>query len=242
MKTVVIDPGHGGNDSGAVGNNAVEKDIVLKVAHGLSRFLADYDVRTVLTRTGDKFLSLRERVALCNSTGSSSGRLFVSIHCNAASREQAKGYEIFTTPGKTDSDKAADLAMREYADRFPDRKQRADLADGDLDKEANFAVLKCKGPAILVELGFVTNREEADWLLREHTQAAQADAIGRAIVTFLDLEKRLKQNPDPINKPKPAPDPSPLPEILKLQDAMGKIQVQLAVMSGELAKMKARTL
>lgn len=109
---IVIDPGHGGEDPGTLGNGELrEKDIVLDIAKRLAAILdsrGGYDTR--LTRKGDYFVSLRKRKSIANEAG---GHVFVSIHANSAPNHRACGTEIFFVSPRGASDQAA----RELADR-----------------------------------------------------------------------------------------------------------------------------
>ena len=98
---VVLDPGHGGNDPGAVGRSGLqEKDVVLTIAREVKEILEQEKKATViLTRDSDRFLSLEERTWFANSRGSD---LFVSIHANAAPTPQARGVETFFLDNTTD--------------------------------------------------------------------------------------------------------------------------------------------
>jgi N-acetylmuramoyl-L-alanine amidase len=107
IDVIVIDPGHGGEDLGAIGpGKSMEKDIVLKISNSLFRLLRD-DSRfePVLTRQDDIFVPLSERTALANSVG---GDLFISIHANASSNTKARGLiTFFLADAKTDQARAA---------------------------------------------------------------------------------------------------------------------------------------
>jgi len=109
---VVIDPGHGGEDPGTLGNGKLkEKDIVLDIGKRLAAILdsrGGYDTR--LTRKGDYFVSLRKRKKVANESG---GDIFISIHANSAPNRRASGTEIFFVSPRGASDQAA----RELADR-----------------------------------------------------------------------------------------------------------------------------
>lgn len=85
MKTIVIDPGHGGEDPGAVFGNVREKDIVLKAAKKIAARLARKDYNVIMTRTDDVFIPLKDRTKIADSARAD---LFVSIHCNAAPRKR----------------------------------------------------------------------------------------------------------------------------------------------------------
>ncbi|MEW6348839.1 MAG: N-acetylmuramoyl-L-alanine amidase [Thermodesulfobacteriota bacterium] len=111
--TIVIDPGHGGKDPGAVSPDGrlKEKDVTLRIAHHLRRILnvTHPDIRVVLTRESDKTVSLKERAVLARSR---KGDLFVSIHCNADVEASSHGIETYYFH-KADSKKALDAAARE---------------------------------------------------------------------------------------------------------------------------------
>lgn len=105
--------------------------------------------------------------------------VFLSIHSNAGG---GSGFEIFTSPGQTKSDKVANIFCETYQKHFPDYTFRKDLADGDADKEANFYVLrKTDCPALLVENLFFDNRREAEYLLSEPGQQKIADCLVQCI-------------------------------------------------------------
>lgn len=94
IETVVIDPGHGGRDPGAVGIGGLrEKDITLELSRLLARALEERGFATVLTREDDRTLTLLERTALAEGAG---GDVFISVHVNAAPRRSAEGVELYT--------------------------------------------------------------------------------------------------------------------------------------------------
>jgi len=110
LDVVVIDPGHGGKDPGAIGTTKLkEKDVSLDVALRLDMALRSKGIKTVMTRSTDVFVPLAERTSIANRSG---GKLFVSLHCNAAKSKKAGGVETyFLAPTK--SDRAMEVAMRE---------------------------------------------------------------------------------------------------------------------------------
>lgn len=112
-KRIVIDPGHGGHDPGAVGpNNLFEKDVVLDIALKLRTILsADQNYEVFLTRDRDVFLPLEERTAIANSRNAD---LFVSIHANASPHRTAKGVETYML-NWTNNEEAMRVAARENA-------------------------------------------------------------------------------------------------------------------------------
>lgn len=174
MLRILIDPGHGGRDSGAVSGDGklLEKDVVLNVGRRVFDHLDDFGV-VELSRENDHFLKLHERAAKANA-----GNLdLLSIHANAGG---GRGFEVFTSPGQTDADPWATAVLQSLAAEFPDRPIRSDLADGDPDKEARFTVLtKTERPAILIELGFIDTEEGAAFLADGENQDRLARAIAR---------------------------------------------------------------
>jgi N-acetylmuramoyl-L-alanine amidase len=177
---VMIDPGHGGRDSGAVGPSGIpEKDIALAVSLQLAGMFSMNDlVEAHLTRYDDHFEELGER---CNFANSWEAHCFISIHCNAAEVASARGFEFWTSPGLTRADSLASKMWLAFRSTFPAMKGRLDGTDGDEDKEARFSVLVGTNmPAVLVELGFITNPDEEGWLLSPPEQALMVAALSSA--------------------------------------------------------------
>ena len=113
-------------------------------------------------------ISLSERVSTANKLAKSSDKpcIYVSIHANGFSDESANGWEVYTSPGETKSDKIATVLYEKAEAAFPERKMRKDTRDGDPDKEANFYVLvHTTMPAILSENFFMTNYRECHEIL-----------------------------------------------------------------------------
>jgi len=111
FSTIIIDPGHGGKDPGAVGyRGTLEKDIALDVAKRLEKKISkNMKVKTVLTRDEDIFLKLGERTRIANENN---GSLFISIHANAATDRRASGFETFLI-GPNKNEAAVRVAARE---------------------------------------------------------------------------------------------------------------------------------
>jgi len=113
IKTVVIDAGHGGQDPGALGKVAKEKDITLKLALKLGNFIEKNfsDVKVIYTRNQDVFIPLDERSKIANDANAD---LFISIHCNSTKSKTPFGTETYVM-GLSKSDANLDVAMRENA-------------------------------------------------------------------------------------------------------------------------------
>lgn len=172
-KKVLIDPGHGGYDPGAVGNGINEKDIVLSISKKVGDILKSKGCSVSYSRTSDVFIGLDERAAIANNIGVD---FFVSIHCNSAS-PQATGTECFTHP--TGNSKVKNLSVNiaaAIASKFgiPNRGH----------KEANFAVLRRTNmSAILVETAFISNYNDAQLL--KNSQDDFAMIIATEILKYL---------------------------------------------------------
>lgn len=187
---VVIDPGHGAPDPGARGRMSNEADVNLDVAVELSKILSSMGIAAPLTRSGPKRIHRDNRNADLSSRPAMANRLkadaFVSIHCNGAVAVEANGFEIYTTPGQNRSDALATAIFESWSKAFPSQRKRTDYKDNDPDKEANLKVLReALCPAVLVELGFITNPQEERFLIDRHNQHVMALAIAAGIDKFL---------------------------------------------------------
>ena len=174
-KAICIDAGHGGADPGAVGVTGVkEKDINLLVAQKVRDKLAD-DHLVVMTRDKDTYLNLSRRVEVANEEGAS---LFISIHCNAFTNPKAEGIETFHYHSSTQG-KLLALEIQRSLVAVTDAINRGV-------KTASFQVLRDTAmPAILVELGFLTNEKEKKLLNTEKYQDTCAEAIVHGIKEYL---------------------------------------------------------
>ena len=113
---VVIDPGHGGKDPGAIGvNGTFEKDINLLFAKIISSVLSSSNIKVKLTRIDDRYLYLRERI---NFAEKAKADLFISIHADASKNRQARGFSIFSLSDKASDKEAKELAHRENKSDF----------------------------------------------------------------------------------------------------------------------------
>lgn len=114
VRTIVVDPGHGGKDPGAVASDGTkEKDIVLDIALRLYKLLKnDGDFNAILTRKSDNFLPLASRTMIANSAKAD---LFISIHTNASYKKDTRGFEVYYMSDKASDDEAQDVANMENA-------------------------------------------------------------------------------------------------------------------------------
>jgi N-acetylmuramoyl-L-alanine amidase len=170
---VVIDPGHGGKDPGAVASGLNEKDLNLEISLELLRILNERQSKAALTRSEDVYLSLEQR---CEMALNLKADRFLSIHCNAASDQSATGIEVFHAP-VSDPGEIFALALHQELTKLG----RVDRGV----KPAGYFVLKhTRMPACLVECGFITNPEEAEWLKNHIPEIAQA--LARGICSLAD--------------------------------------------------------
>lgn len=156
VSRVVIDPGHGGKDTGAVGPGGVrEKDVTLDVAHRVAPVLAGQGIQVVLTRDDDRFVTLEERTARANAFGAD---LFVSIHCNASESRGRRGIETYVLD--TTRDEIADrVAARENATTQAASAELASILGGmrmadEAQRSTRFAQLLQRAAATAVQMKY----------------------------------------------------------------------------------------
>jgi len=172
-KVVVIDPGHGGIDSGAKGVNGIyEKDVVLNIAKevlNLNKSFFDNELDIYLTRYNDTLISLSDRSRLATNLKAD---VFVSLHCNASGKN-SRGMEVYVHHSKNKKAIALGFSiLNESTQKLGFEKRGV--------KFANFQVLRettpyC--PSVLVEMGFMTNADEADYFLEAKNIRAMAMAV-----------------------------------------------------------------
>ena len=194
--TVVIDPGHGGHDSGAVGVKGLEKNYALDLSLRLEQALKKEGFKTLLTRKTDIFLPLGQRVAIANRQRKA---IFISIHFNSSGNRTASGIETYAlAPQGTQSTNGGSnpwnyrlsgnvrdaeniaLATAVHAYVMQDLK----TVDRGI-KRARFNVLRgINKPAILFEGGFVTNPAEGKLIDSAAYRQRVAESIAKAVVKF----------------------------------------------------------
>ena len=184
---VIIDPGHGGKDAGATTRNGIkEKDIVLGIASKivvLNNKLVENPLMLFLTRYTDTLISLGDRTEL---TKRLKADIFISIHCNQAINRTASGTEVFIHP-KSEVQASASAYLG-----FTIQKGLADVLGikNRGIKFGNFQVLRDNNDSsatVLLELGFLSQTDEAIYLSKEESQSAVALVILQSIIKFLGL-------------------------------------------------------
>lgn len=230
IRTIVLDPGHGGRDPGAIGysGSTYEKDLVLQIALKLKKRLEnELDVDVILTRDKDEFVSLQERTEMANRNNAD---LFISIHINAHNNRKANGIEVYyLSTAKTDGARAvealensvvydyeggeeavkkyddlafilADMAQNEHLEESFQQSmklqqylvQETTAQDRGV-KQANFYVLRgAFMPAVLLELGYITNKAEEKKLKNLSYQEMLVRAICKGIKDFKYKFDRLQ--------------------------------------------------
>ena len=192
VTTVVLDPGHGGHDRGAISRFGFEKDFALDVALRARILLEKAGYKVVMTRSTDVFIPLEQRPAVANRIANS---IFVSIHYNSSNQNaDARGFEIYSiaprgAPATNDS-KPSDRDLREEPGNafelpsgalagsvFHALLGQVPMVDRGL-KHARFAVLRlCERPAVLVECGFVSNAAESTLISSGSWRERVANAV-----------------------------------------------------------------
>ncbi|PWJ61781.1 N-acetylmuramoyl-L-alanine amidase [Fibrobacter sp. UWB15] len=224
VKTIVIDPGHGGKDTGAQGKNSNEKDIVLAVGKLLKKELEKEGFNVKMTRDKDVFIELGERANLANQWD---GDLFISLHCNAIDasperKKQIKGYHVYVLRApESEEDKAIARRENKVATLYGEKNAKEELSplewfklearlekykqnsymfteqmlkafdDGKIKRQgggvggAGFMVLVgALMPAVLFEIGFISNPEEEAYMMTNKAQADIAERISKAVSAY----------------------------------------------------------
>jgi N-acetylmuramoyl-L-alanine amidase len=177
---VVIDPGHGGPDPGAVGIGGLrETDVVLDVSLQLARLLQSRGVEVVLTRTTEVDVDLPPRVALANSSGAD---VFLSVHANALSmmRPDVNGIESFYFEPAGNRARSLAAAVQQ---------QMLAISPGSPDRGVRtarfFVIRRTVMPSTLVEMGFVTGALDAPRLMDANFRRRMAVALATGVLTYL---------------------------------------------------------
>ncbi len=179
---VVIDPGHGGSDPGTHGPNGMdEKTVTLAVGRDLAPLLKRDRVHFLLTRDKDEYVSLPHRVAIANRNHAA---LFVSLHCDEYSHQQMHGFTVIYAQGaSSDSRLAARLIAKGLEKKhFFCHAVRAEVRH-------LYVLDKTNCPAVLVEMGFMSDPRDLRYLCSTRGQHRLAQGIARGIVAYLHSVK-----------------------------------------------------
>lgn len=174
-KRVILDPGHGGKDGGCYWYGVKEKDLALDLAKRIASNLRKAGVPVQLTRTSDVFLELDERAEMANRHQNS---IFVSLHFNAHQDRSIRGIESFYYPGSQTGQKLASVVQSELGKRIKTRNRGI--------KPSRLKVLQAtKGPAALIECGFISNRWECERCNAPWFRQVLSEEITEGIARYL---------------------------------------------------------
>src|SRR2546423_6243225 len=194
LSVVILDPGHGGQDSGAMAGNVLEKDLTFDVAQRVDRLLGGQGISTLLTRTGDSYVSLSERAQLINRANNA---IVVSIHFDDGPRPDVSGIETYFAAQQATG--VATIAswlpfLQKIANNQPNVESQSlaqfiqqqlvvhtQAVNRGTKAEQFYVLANVRHPAVLVEAGFLTNKNEigklADANYREQLAVAISDGI-----------------------------------------------------------------
>lgn len=176
-RSVVIDAGHGGSDYGAIRSGVSEKDINLDVARRVQAILQSKGVSVAMTRNTDDFVTLQDRTIFTTNT---SPNIFVSIHVNSSSKQGISGIEThYYHPESLDLAQTVHSSLISYVK----------ACDRGLFKSKFYVINHTCVPAILVEIGFISNDSERAELVTEDRKQKTAKAIADGIIKYLNKYK-----------------------------------------------------
>jgi N-acetylmuramoyl-L-alanine amidase len=196
---VVLDPGHGGQDSGTIKNGMVEKQLSLEVAQRLQRLLQERGLVVALTRADDRYVSLLDRALMANNQPES---IFVSIHFDEAGRSGATGIETYyATHAASFPERVASwLPFLQRTSSEPPNLESQSLAafiqeslvahtqaaNRGTKPQQFFVIGNVRHPAVLVEGGFLTNKDDATRLANADYREQMAIGIADGIMRYRD--------------------------------------------------------
>jgi N-acetylmuramoyl-L-alanine amidase len=172
---VIVDPGHGGKDPGAIGIGGLrEKDVILPIAQQVASLLEQQGIQAVMTRTSDYFVDLAPRVTMAERANAD---LFVSIHANAVgpNRPDVSGLETYYY---SNGQRLAQTIHNSIL-------QSMDVKNRGVRRARFYVLRKSSMPSVLVEVGFVTGREDAAKLSNPTYRSQMAQAIARGILQYI---------------------------------------------------------
>jgi len=175
--TVVIDAGHGGKDPGATSVlGFYEKDVNLSVARQVARLLEQRGLRVKMTRTSDYFVELEDRAAIAKNLRAD---LFVSIHSDSFPKSSRRGYTVYIA-------RSASSSSRQAASAISRSMSGTGLNSFGVQTAGYHVLTGTRGPAVLVELGYLSNRSEAALLRSSSFQTRLAQAVADGISDYFN--------------------------------------------------------
>jgi len=202
---VVLDPGHGGQDSGAMCGGVMEKDLTLDVARRIDRLLDADGIATLMTRLGDTYVSLADRAAFGNRVRDS---IFVSIHFNEDNKPVASGVETYYAAHQIASASAL-ASWLPFLARLPSESPKPESqtlasfiqealvvrtrsVDRGTQIKQFFVIANVSSPAVLIEGGFITNKDELSKLASEDYRDQLAAAVADGVLRYRDVLSQHK--------------------------------------------------
>lgn len=195
--TVIIDPGHGGNDPGKIGvNNAQEKDINLAIALKLRELFEDEDINVIMTREEDvglysesdsnkKSADMKARCEIINTAYEKDDSVItVSIHQNSYTSESIKGAQVFYYSESEKSRELAEIIQESLIKNLDNENTREAKANDNY-----YMLVNTDSPSVIVECGFLSNWEEAALLIDDDYQQQVAEAILEGVLTYFSTKK-----------------------------------------------------
>lgn len=173
-KLIVVDPGHGGSEPGAIVNNVKEKDINLDISLKLQKFLEDNGATVHMTRESDIFVDLYARAGIANEINAD---LFVSIHNNTATSSTASGTETLYFPDA--EKKLLAQAVQKAVVSYINLNNR-----GIVERPGLVVTRETKMPSVLVEVGFMTNENDFALLMTDEFRQKAAEGICQGIIDY----------------------------------------------------------
>ena len=205
VRMVVIDAGHGGQDSGAIRDGVLEKDLTLDVARRLEQLVRASGMRTVLTRSTDASVSLAERAAIANEQTEC---VFVSIHFDEGGRAAATGVNTYYAARQATSrpaiaswlpflqpvsDEGTNVGSQSLAGFVQQALvTRTGAVDRGTRAQQFYVIANVRHPAVLVEGGFLTNQEDISKLRREEYRQELAVAISDGINQYREVVRQRR--------------------------------------------------
>jgi N-acetylmuramoyl-L-alanine amidase len=200
---VVLDPGHGGQDSGAMCGGVLEKELTLDIAQRVDRLLQAQGLATVMTRVGDSYVSLADRAALTNRVPDC---IFVSIHFNEGNKPVSSGVETYYAEHQATPHNAIvswlpflqpvaletpNLESQNLASFVQEALvTRTQAVNRGTKAQQFFVITNVRHPAVLVEGGFLSNKEDIARLTSNDYRQQMAAAISEGILRYRDVLKQ----------------------------------------------------
>lgn len=176
-RTVVIDPGHGGKDPGAISTYGYnEKTVNLDVALQITQLLRDKGLRVIMTRDSDRFIELEQRADIANRNRAD---IFISIHADSCAKSSKNGFTLYV-------ERNSQWASTKLANSIDNRMAQTGISSNGV-RKADYRVLTHTGcPAVLIELGYLSNYWEAKQLKNKDMQRKLAMAITNGITDYIE--------------------------------------------------------